>query len=66
MPSTVEHEALKARIKELSLKAAQLSNQSVEVSKVDRKVGLDLMRQARDASKQCLALIQELKRLQAV
>ncbi|MBD2410979.1 hypothetical protein FACHB389_26785 [Nostoc calcicola FACHB-389] len=50
---------------ELSHQAAQLSNQSVEVSKVDRKQGLDLMRQARDASKQCLALIQELKRLQA-
>jgi len=56
---------LKAKIKELGKLAAELSRQSVEVSKVNRKQGLDLMRQARDASKQCQALIQELKNQQA-
>jgi hypothetical protein len=58
-------EELKAKIKELGKQAAQLSHQSVEVSKVNRKQGLDLMRQARDASLQCQALIQELKKHQA-
>ena len=58
-------EELKIKIKELSLKAAVLSRQAMENSKVNRKLGLDLMRQARDASKQCQALIQELKRQQA-
>lgn len=58
-------EELEAKIKALSKKAAQLSNQAVEASKVNRKQGLDLMRQARDASVECQALIQELKRQQA-
>jgi hypothetical protein len=58
-------EELKAKIKELGKQAAMLSRQSVEISKVNRKQGLDLMRQARDASKQCQAFIQELKRQQA-
>ena len=58
-------EELKIKIKELSLKAAVLSRQAMANSKVNRKLGLDLMRQARDASKQCQALIQELKRQQA-
>jgi len=58
-------EELKAKIKEFGKQAAMLSRQSVEISKVNRKQGLDLMRQARDASKQCQALIQELKRQQA-
>ncbi|MDZ7958150.1 MAG: hypothetical protein RMY34_09640 [Aulosira sp. DedQUE10] len=58
-------EELKTKIKELGKQAAQLSRQSVEVSKVNRKQGLDLMRQARDASLQCQALIQELKKQQA-
>ncbi|ARV63366.1 hypothetical protein BZZ01_32730 (plasmid) [Nostocales cyanobacterium HT-58-2] len=57
-------EELKIKIKELSRQAAALSRQAVETSKVNRKQGLDLMRQARDASKQCQALIQELKRQQ--
>lgn len=56
---------LKVKIKELGKRAAELSRQSVDVSKVNRKQGLDLMRQARDASKQCQALIQELKKQQA-
>ena len=58
-------EELKAKIKELGKQAAMLSRQSVEISKVNRKQGLDLMRQARDASKQCQAFILELKRQQA-
>ena len=58
-------EELIVRIKALSKQAAVLSNQSVEVSKVNRKQGLDLMRQARDAGIQCQALIQELKKQQA-
>ncbi|GAX42071.1 hypothetical protein NIES4075_30710 [Tolypothrix sp. NIES-4075] len=58
-------EELIAKIKLLGKQAANLSNQSLEVSKVNRKQGLDLMRQARDAGNQCQALIQELKRLQA-
>jgi hypothetical protein len=57
-------EELKIKIKELSRQAATLSRQAVETSKVNRKQGLDLMRQARDASKQCQALIQELKHQQ--
>ncbi len=58
-------EELKAKIKELGKLATMLSRQSVEISKVNRKQGLDLMRQARDASSQCQALIKELKRQQA-
>ena len=58
-------EELEARIKALGKKAVQLSNQSVEVSKVNRKLGIDLMRQVRDDSLECQALIQKLKRQQA-
>ncbi len=57
-------EELIARIKDLGKQAAMLSNQAVEASKVNRKQGLDLMRQARDASVECQALIQELKQQQ--
>ncbi len=64
MVSSVEYEELKARIKEFSHQAAELSKQSVKISKTNRKQGLDLMRQARDASIQCQALIQELKKQQ--
>ncbi|MBG1265159.1 hypothetical protein [Nostoc sp. WHI] len=64
MLSTVEYEELKAKIKQFSHQAAELSNQSVKISKVNRKEGLDLMRKARDASIQCQALIQELKKQQ--
>ncbi len=58
-------EELKIKIKELSCQAAVLSRQALETSKMNRKQGLDLMRQARDASQQCQALIQELKPQQA-
>ena len=57
-------EELIARIKDLGKQAAMLSNQAVEASKVNRKQGLDLMRQARDASVEWQALIQELKQQQ--
>lgn len=57
-------EELQIKIKELSRQAAMLSRQALETSQVNRKQGLDLMRQARDASKQCQELIQELKRQQ--
>jgi len=53
---------LKMKIKELSRQAAVLSRQALETSRVNRQQRLHLMRQARDASKQCQALIQELKR----
>ena len=59
-------EELKIKIKEEGHLAAVLSRKASEISKVDRKQGLDLMRQARNASKRCQALIQELKRLQTV
>jgi hypothetical protein len=55
---------IKSKIKELSSQAASLSRQALETSKINRKQGLDLMRQARDASKQCQLLIQELKKSQ--
>ena len=59
---------LKAKIKEYSYLAATLSTQARAIpleSKENRKRKLDLMRQATEASKQCQALIQELKRQQA-
>lgn len=58
---------LKAKIKEYGHLAATLSRQAGEIPiepKENRKRKLDLMRQARDASVQCQALIRELKRQQ--
>lgn len=58
---------LKAKIKEYSHLAATLSTQARAIPlepKENRKRKLDLMRQATEASKQCQALIQELKRQQ--
>ncbi len=52
-------------MEELKIKIKELSRQALETSKMNRKQGLDLMRQARDASQQCQALIQELKPQQA-
>jgi len=60
---------LKAKIKEYGHLVATLSRQAGTIPiepRENRKRKLDLMRQARDASKQCQALIQELKRQQAV
>jgi len=60
---------LKAKIKEYGHLAATLSSQARAISlqpKENRKRKLDLMRQARDTSKQCQALIQELKRQQVI
>ncbi|MDF5723901.1 MAG: hypothetical protein PUP91_26245 [Rhizonema sp. PD37] len=59
---------LKAKIKEYGHLAATLSRQARAIPlqpKENRKHKLDLMRQATEASKQCQALIQELKRQQA-
>ncbi|BAZ15496.1 hypothetical protein NIES4071_73680 [Calothrix sp. NIES-4071] len=55
---------LKSQIKELSSQAASLSRQAVQASKVNRKQGLELMRQARDASRECQKLIQQLQQTQ--
>ena len=58
---------LKARIKEYGHLAASLSRQAgalPSTPKESRKQKMELMRQARDASRECQALIQELKRQQ--
>ncbi|MBD2435420.1 hypothetical protein [Nostoc sp. FACHB-110] len=55
-------EQLKTRIRKLGKLAAQFSQQAVEVSKTNREQSKHLMRQAREASKQCQVLIQELTR----
>jgi len=60
---------LKAKIKEYGHLAASLSRQAGAIPstpKESRKQKMELMRQARDASKQCQALIQELKRQQVI
>ena len=57
-----------AKIKEYSHLAATLSNQARAIplsNKENRKRKLELHRQARDANRQCRALIEELKRQQA-
>lgn len=59
---------LKTKIKEYGHLAATLSRQAGEIPstpKESRKRKMELMRQAYEASKQCQALIQELKRQQA-
>lgn len=59
---------LKAKIKEYSHLAATLSNQAGEIPsypKENRKQKQELLRQAVEASRQCRALIQELKKQQA-
>jgi len=58
---------LKTKIKEYGRLAARLSRQAGKIPSQpteNRKRKLDLMRQARDASKECQALIQELKKQQ--
>ncbi|MBD2449801.1 hypothetical protein H6G76_22065 [Nostoc sp. FACHB-152] len=55
-------EQLKTRIRELGKLAAQLSQQAVDVSTTNHEQSKNMMRQAREASKQCQILIQELKR----
>ena len=58
---------LKAKIKEYGRLAASLSSQARTIPlqpKENRLRKLDLLRQATDASKQCQALIQELKQQQ--
>lgn len=56
-----------AKIREYSHLAATLSNQAGEIPstpKESRKQKMELMRQARDANRQCRALIEELKQQQ--
>ncbi|GAA6616436.1 hypothetical protein [Scytonema sp. NUACC26] len=58
-------EELKAKIKKYAATAATLSRQAGLIPikpKENRKQKLDLMRQARDTSRECQALVQELKR----
>ncbi len=55
---------LKARAKELAHQATDYSRQAVQVSPTDREQGRILMRQARDASRRCQILIQEILRQQ--
>lgn len=55
-------EQLKTRILELGQQAAQFSQQAVEIGKTNRQQSKNLMRQAKEASKRCQILIQELKR----
>jgi hypothetical protein len=61
-------EELKAKIREYSHLAATLSNQATAIPiepKENRKRKLEIMGQAMEASRQCRALIEELKKLQA-
>ncbi|MBN3940392.1 MAG: hypothetical protein V7L21_05680 [Nostoc sp.] len=55
-------EQLKTRIQELGSQAAQFSQQAVEISITNREQSKSLMRQAKEASKRCQLLMQELKR----
>lgn len=55
-------EQLKNRIIELGKQAAQFSQQAVEISQTNREQGRIVMQQAREASRRCQLLIQELKR----
>lgn len=57
-------EQLKTRIKELGKQAAELSRQAVKAGKTNYEQGRSLMLQAKEASKRCQVLIQELKRQQ--
>ncbi|MBC1220725.1 hypothetical protein GNF10_32220 [Nostoc sp. UCD121] len=56
-------EQLRTRILELGKQAAQFSQQAVEISKTNREQSKNLTGwQAKEASKRCQLLIQELKR----
>jgi len=55
-------EQLKTRIQELGRQAAQFSQQAAETSKHNREQSKILMLRAKEASKRCQLLIQELKR----
>ncbi|MBW4676329.1 MAG: hypothetical protein KME52_20630 [Desmonostoc geniculatum HA4340-LM1] len=55
-------EQLKTRIQEVGRQAPQFSQQAVEISITNREQSKSLMRQAKEASKRCQLLIQELKR----
>ncbi|MHC5716817.1 MAG: hypothetical protein ACYTXE_39895 [Nostoc sp.] len=55
-------EQLKTRIQELGRDAAQFSQQAVDISQSNREQSKTLMQRAKEASKRCQLLIQELKR----
>ncbi|MBV9388256.1 MAG: hypothetical protein JOZ78_17685 [Chroococcidiopsidaceae cyanobacterium CP_BM_ER_R8_30] len=55
---------LKVRAKELAHQATDYSQQAVQISPTNREQGRILMRQARDASRRCQVLIQEMLRQQ--
>ena len=55
-------EELKVRAKELSKQAVLYSKQAGEVLPLDRKEGINLMRQARETSKRCQVIIGEIIR----
>ncbi len=55
-------EELKTRIKELSSQAVKFSKKVTEVCLTDREQAKQFRQQAREASKRCQLLIQELKR----
>ncbi|MBD2168651.1 hypothetical protein H6G04_30185 [Calothrix membranacea FACHB-236] len=55
-------EQLKTRIKELSALAVTFSKKATEVCLTDREQAKQYRQQAREASRSCQVLIQELKR----
>ncbi|MGV0104400.1 ATPase involved in DNA repair [Nostoc sp. DSM 114167] len=55
-------EELKTRIKELSSQAVKFSKKATEVCLTNREQAKHFRQQAREASKRCQLLIQELKR----
>ncbi|MBD2501270.1 hypothetical protein [Anabaena azotica] len=55
-------EQLKNRILELGKQAAHFSQQAAEISQTNREQSKILMQQAKEASRRCQLLIQELKR----
>jgi hypothetical protein len=58
-------EELKTRIRELSSQAVAFSKQATEVCLTDREQAKKYRQQAREASRSCQVLIQELKRQEA-
>lgn len=55
-------EELKVRAKELSKQVVSYSKQAGETLPMDRKKGMDLMRQARETSKRCQVVMGEILR----
>jgi hypothetical protein len=57
---------LKEQMKQLKHECALLAKQSLEICEIDRKQSLNLMRQARDKSKQWQELFKQLQQQQKV